>query len=54
MSETSRMLPQSNFGWLGLGVGAGILAALPLFVQPYYVGLLTTAMIAAMLAERII
>ena len=44
------MLPQSWRGWLALGVGTALLAALPYFATPYYVGLATTAMIAAMLA----
>ena len=45
-----RMLPQSRAGWLGLGLGALVLAVLPLFASPYHVGLATTAMIGAMLA----
>ena len=44
------MLPQSWRGWLALGVGTALLAVLPYFATPYYVGLATTAMIAAMLA----
>ena len=44
------MLPQSALSWTALGAGAFILAALPFFVSPYHVGLMTTAMTAAMLA----
>lgn len=47
---THRMLPQSPVGWAALGAGALVLTMLPLFATPYYVGLATTAMIAAMLA----
>ena len=50
MTDTHRMLPQSWRGWLALGAGIAMLAALPFFATPYYVGLATTAMIAAMLA----
>lgn len=50
MTDAHRMLPQSWRGWVMLALGAAILAALPYFSTPYYVGLLTTAMIAAMLA----
>lgn len=44
------MLPETKYGWLGLGLGALALALLPLFVHPYYVELGTYALIAAMLA----
>jgi branched-chain amino acid transport system permease protein len=44
------MLPQSWRGWIVLAAGTAMLAALPFFATPYYVGLLTTAMIGAMLA----
>ena len=44
------MLPETKYGWLGLGLGALALAAVPLFVPPYYVELGTYALIAAMLA----
>ena len=50
MSDHSRMLPNTWGGWLGLALGALVLAVLPFLSTPYYVGLLTTAMIAAMLA----
>jgi branched-chain amino acid transport system permease protein len=50
MTEAVRMLPQSRTAWVGLAAGAGVLAVLPWVVTPYYVGLLTTAMIGAMLA----
>ena len=50
MIDTHRMLPQSWRGWAVLAAGAAVLAALPFFATPYYVGLATTAMIAAMLA----
>jgi branched-chain amino acid transport system permease protein len=43
------MLPTPR-GAIGLGVGAIVLALLPLMVQPYYVELATTALVAAMLA----
>ena len=50
MSARTRMLPQSRLGGAGLIVGVMALAALPFGVAPYYVGLVTTAMIGAMLA----
>ena len=50
MTDRTRMLPQSALGWIGLGLGAVGLALLPYFVPPYYVSLITTAMIGAMLA----
>jgi len=50
MTEAVRMLPQSRTAWVALAAGAGVLAVLPWVVTPYYVGLLTTAMIGAMLA----
>jgi len=50
VTETHRMLPQSWRGWVALAAGTALLAALPYFATPYYVGLVTTAMIAAMLA----
>lgn len=50
MTMTTRMLPQTWTGWLLLAAAALVLAVLPYFVTPYYVGLLTTAMIGAMLA----
>ncbi len=50
MSDQTRMLPQSAFGWLGLAIGVLALAVLPTLVPPYYVSLITTAMIGAMLA----
>ena len=50
MTDQSRMLPRSPAGWLCLAAGAAALAVFPLFATPYYVGLVTTAMIAAMLA----
>ena len=50
MTGTTRMLPKSRAGWLALALGVLVLAALPYVVSSYYVGLLTTAMIAAMLA----
>ena len=46
----TRMLPQSGLSWLALAIGALVLAAIPPFVAPYYVGLITIAMIGAMLA----
>ncbi len=50
MTDRARMLPQSVFGWTALGVGAAVLALLPYLATPYYVSLITTAMIGAMLA----
>ncbi len=50
MTDHSRMLPQSPAGWLALAATVAVLAVLPLCVTPYYVGLITTAMIGAMLA----
>ncbi|MFM9943121.1 MAG: branched-chain amino acid ABC transporter permease [Hyphomicrobiaceae bacterium] len=50
MTEHARMLPQSTIGWLALAVGVVVLALLPVLVSPYYVSLITTAMIGAMLA----
>jgi branched-chain amino acid transport system permease protein len=43
------MLPSLR-GAIGLGIGAVVLAILPHMVQPYYVELVTTALVAAMLA----
>ena len=50
MTEPTRLLPQSVRGWIGLASGALLLALLPLFATPYYIGLVTVAMIGAMLA----
>jgi branched-chain amino acid transport system permease protein len=50
MTDTHRMLPQSMAGWGGLAAFLVVLALLPLYVPTYYVGLITTAMIGAMLA----
>ena len=50
MIGPARMLPQSWLGWLGLALATAMLAALPFFATPYYVGLTTTTMIFAMLA----
>jgi branched-chain amino acid transport system permease protein len=50
VSDSCRMLPQSRFGVAGLLAGLVVLAGLPYLVAPYYVGLITTAMIGAMLA----
>jgi branched-chain amino acid transport system permease protein len=44
------MLPRGTSGLAGLGLGAALLAALPLFVSSYYVELGTYALISAMLA----
>ena len=46
----SRLLPHTRWGWFGLLALAALFALLPLVVPTYYVGLGTTAMIAAMLA----
>jgi len=50
MTDASRMLPRSVVGWIGLGLGALVLAGLPFVASAYYVGLITKAMIAAMFA----
>ena len=50
MSEATRMLPRGPLAVTGLVVGVAALAALPFLVGSYYVGLVTTAMIGAMLA----
>ena len=50
MTDKTRMLPKSRAGWIALGAAAALLALLPYLITPYYVGLLTTAMIGAMLA----
>ncbi|MGE0699714.1 MAG: branched-chain amino acid ABC transporter permease [Hyphomicrobiaceae bacterium] len=44
------MLPRTWAGWLLVWLGFALLALLPLVATPFYVGLVTTAMIAAMLA----
>ena len=53
MTANHRMLPQSTAGWIMLGAGTALLAVLPFFATPYYVGLVTIAMIAAMLASSL-
>lgn len=50
MSGPHRMLPSDWRGALPLLAGVAVLAALPFFVPSFYVGLVTTAMIGAMLA----
>jgi branched-chain amino acid transport system permease protein len=50
MIAPPRLLPATWAGWLAIWVGFAALAFLPLLVSPFYVGLLTVAMIAAMLA----
>lgn len=50
MTRGHRLLPKTPVGWAALAVGVAALAALPFFAPAYYVGLVTTAMIAAMLA----
>ncbi len=50
MSDTHRMLPQSAWSWLGLASLGLVLALLPWVASAYTVGLVTTAMIGAMLA----
>ena len=45
------MLPETKYGWMGLGLGALVLAAIPFLApSPYYIELGTYALIAAMLA----
>ena len=50
MIEPARMLPKTWAGWGLVWTGFATLALLPLAATPFYVGLVTTAMIAAMLA----
>ncbi len=50
MIGPARMLPHSWLGWSLIWLGFCVLAVLPYLVTPFYVGLVTTAMIAAMLA----
>jgi branched-chain amino acid transport system permease protein len=50
MIGPARMLPQTWLGWSLVWLGFAGLAALPYIATPFYVGLVTTAMIAAMLA----
>ena len=50
MSERARLLPQSRLGVGLLILAVPVLAVVPLVVAPYYVGLVTIAMIGAMLA----
>ena len=49
MIEPPRMLPRTWIGWGCVWAGFAALALLPLAATPFYVGLVTTAMIAAML-----
>jgi branched-chain amino acid transport system permease protein len=44
------MLPASKLSWIGLAIGALLLALLPLIASPYHIELGSTALIAAMLA----
>lgn len=48
--DRPRLLPSSAMGWGGLAAMLIVLAALPLFATPYYVGLITIGMIGALLA----
>lgn len=50
MIGSARMLPQTRLGWSLIWIGFAALAGLPYVATPFYVGLVTTAMIAAMLA----
>ncbi len=50
MTGRARMLPATRLGWALVWAGFAALAALPLVASPFYVGLVTTAMIASMLA----
>ena len=50
MIERTRMLPQSRAAWAWYCLFVAALAAAPFFISPYHVGLVTLAMIAAMLA----
>ena len=44
------MVPSSKLSWIGLAIGAALLALLPLVASPYHIELGSTALIAAMLA----
>ena len=44
------MVPSSKLSWIGLAIGAALLALLPLIASPYHIELGSTALIAAMLA----
>lgn len=50
MIGSARLLPQTRLGWALVCLGFAFLAVAPFFTGPFYVGLMTTAMIAAMLA----
>ncbi len=50
MIDPPRMLPETGAQWSMVAALVLLLAILPPFVSPYYVGLLTIAMIGAMLA----
>ncbi len=50
MNEQTRLLPHSRLGWLLLAALLACLVAAPHFVSIYHTELITTAMIAAMLA----
>jgi branched-chain amino acid transport system permease protein len=50
MIGPAHLLPKTWFGWALVALGFGILAVAPYFVTSFYVGLMTTAMIAGMLA----
>lgn len=50
MIGPARLLPKTRIGWALVWFGFAALAVAPYFTTPFYVGLMTTAMIAAMLA----
>ena len=50
MIGPARLLPKTWVGWTLVWLGFAMLAVAPFLATPFYVGLITTAMIAAMLA----
>jgi len=50
MIGPARLLPKSSIGWALVWLGFAVLAVAPAFATPFYVGLMTLAMIASMLA----
>jgi branched-chain amino acid transport system permease protein len=50
MIDGARMLPRTRIGWTLIWLGFALLGVLPAVATPFYVGLVTTAMIAGMLA----
>jgi len=50
MIGPAHLLPKTRLGWALVWLGFAVLAVAPFLTTPFYVGLITTAMIAAMLA----